>query len=174
MNTLSYLGFVLEGAGRLYVRHFERRARDLALEPMDCKALLVLADNEGITQQRLAEMTLLNPAYVGRLLDRLEVRGLIARRVRPGDRRARSVALTPRAANMLPSLWEVLQESLRKTLSGMSAAERRCLMGALQRVVSNLSAPVVDCQIPTVLGTSSKEDHDGQTGAERVWKARDR
>ena len=138
MNTLAYLGFALEGAGRLYVRRFEQRTKGLALEPMGCKALLVLADNEGITQQRLAELTVLDPSTTGRLLDRLEARGLVERRRRPHDRRARSVALTREAMELLPSLWQAAGDSLRDALSGLSTTQRYSAMDALRLVLSNL------------------------------------
>jgi MarR family transcriptional regulator, transcriptional regulator for hemolysin len=144
MNTLAYLGFTLQAAARLYVRRFEERARDLALEPMACKALLVLAENEGVTQQRLSELTMLDPVAIGRILERLEAKGLVERRRRAGDGRARSVALTRAAAEMLPRLWLAVKESLREALSGMSTNEKRFLMGALRRVLSNLSTGAVD------------------------------
>ena len=144
MNTLAYLGFALEEAGRVYVRRFEERARDFALEPMGCKALLVLAENEGVTQQRLSELTMLDPVAIGRILERLEAGGLVARRPRPGDGRARAVVLTRKAVELLPNLWQAVKESLREALTGMSTTEKRVLMGALQRVVSNLSTRALD------------------------------
>jgi MarR family transcriptional regulator, transcriptional regulator for hemolysin len=138
MNTLAYLGFALEGAGRLYLRRFEERAREFALEPMGCKVLLVLAENEGITQQRLAELTVLDPSTTGRLLDRLEAKGLVERRRRPRDRRARSVALTRQAVELLPSLWRAARDSLSDALTGLSTTQRCSAMGALRLVLSNL------------------------------------
>ncbi|HEV2270093.1 MAG TPA: MarR family transcriptional regulator [Steroidobacteraceae bacterium] len=144
MNTFAYLGFALEEAGRVYLRRFEERTRDFALEPMGCKALLVLAENEGVTQQRLSELTMLDPVAIGRILERLEAEGLVARRPRPGDGRARAVVLTRKAVEMLPNLWQAVKESLREALTGMATTEKRVLMGALQRVVSNLSTRIVD------------------------------
>lgn len=149
MNTRAYLGFALEEAGRVYLRRFEERARDFALEPMGCKALLVLAENEGVTQQRLSELTKLAPVAIGRILERLEAGGLVARRPRPGDGRARAVVLTRKAAEMLPGVWQAVKDSLREALTGMSTTEKRVLMGALQRVVANLSARTVDEDILT-------------------------
>ena len=142
MNTLAYLGFALEGAGRLYVRRFEERAREFALEPMGCKALLILSENEGVTQQRLSELTVLDPSTMGRLLDRLEARGLIERRLRPGDRRARSVALTRQAAALLPSLQQAARDSLAEALTGMSTTQKCSVMDALRLVLANLSVGV--------------------------------
>lgn len=139
MNTLAYLGFGFEEAGRLYLRRFEKRVREFALEPLGCKTLLVLAENEGITQQRLADLAAVDASTMGRILWRLEARGLVERRSRPRDRRARAVALTREAAMILPALWRAARESLGEALAGVSSSERRVLMDALQRVLSNLS-----------------------------------
>lgn len=162
MNTLAYLGFALEGAGRLYIRRFAERAREFALEPMGCKALLVLAEHGGVTQQRLSELTVLDPSTMGRLLDRLEARGLVERRPRRGDRRARSVALTQEAVAMLPSLWQAVRDSLRDALPGMSTSEQRCMLDALQRVLSNLSVRATPRGGLTALGSAHR--HDGPPG----------
>jgi DNA-binding MarR family transcriptional regulator len=140
MKSLAYLGFTLEEAARVYLRRLEEHARDFALEPMGCKVLLVLAENEGVTQQRLSELAMLEPVAMGRILERLEVKGLVERRRRPGDRRARAVALTPKALNMVPTLWRTVKESLSEALTGISMTEKRLLMDALRRVRSNVSA----------------------------------
>lgn len=160
MNTLAYLGFALEGAGRLYVRRFEERAREFALEPMGCKALLLLAENEGVTQQRLSELAVLDPSTMGRLLDRLQSKGLVERRPRPGDRRARSVALTREAMAMVPSLWRAVGESLREALTGLSTSEKRLVVDVLQRVLLNLSARVMHRSEPAAAGAAAKHVED--------------
>jgi MarR family transcriptional regulator, transcriptional regulator for hemolysin len=164
MNTLADLGFTLEEAARLYVRRFEERARDFALEPMACKALLVLAENEGVTQQRLSELTMLDPVAIGRILERLEAKGLVERRRQPGDSRARSVALTQEAVDMLPTLWQAVKESLREALTGMSTIEKRFLTEALQRVLSNLYAQAVHCDALPAVGTSAKHLRNARAG----------
>jgi DNA-binding MarR family transcriptional regulator len=122
------------------VRRVEERAREFALEPMACKALLVLAENEGVTRQRLSELTMLEPVAIGRILERLEAKGLVKRRRPAGDGRARSVALTREAVNILPRLWMAARESLREALAGMPTTEKRILKHALRRVLQNLSA----------------------------------
>jgi MarR family transcriptional regulator for hemolysin len=81
-NRIASTGFSLIDVGRLYARRFEQRSRELALDLTQCRALIVLAQNKGITQQRLAELTALDPAALGRFLDRLEGRKLVKRRPR--------------------------------------------------------------------------------------------
>lgn len=156
MNTLAYLGFGFEEAGRLYLRRFEKRTREFALEPLGCKTLLVLAENEGITQQRLADLAAVDPSTMGRILWRLEGRGLVERRSRPRDRRARAVALTREAEMMLPALWQAAREPLHEALTGVSSTERRVLADALQRVLSNLSMHTVHRETAAGLDTSAE------------------
>jgi DNA-binding MarR family transcriptional regulator len=130
--------FSLIDAGRFYTRRFEERSRDLALDLTQCRALIVLAQNPGITQRRLAELTKLNPAALGRILDRLERRKLIKRHPRVGDRRARSLAVTEEATAVLPIIWGLVTESHVEALKDLSNGERRVLMKALERVLMNL------------------------------------
>jgi DNA-binding MarR family transcriptional regulator len=75
MDRMLFPGFSLSEAGRLYVRRFEKRSRNLALEFAQCRALLVLAENEGVTQRRLSELTAIAAPWLGRTLDRLEALG---------------------------------------------------------------------------------------------------
>src|SRR5271169_164625 len=140
MDRLPFAGFSLSEAGQLYARRFEERSRDLALDFAQARALLVLAENEGVTQQRLSELTGISSPWLVRILDRLEVLGLAKRRPRPADRRARSLAITEEAREVLPLLRNMTGESLREALTGLSIKEAAILAKALQRVIANLSA----------------------------------
>ena len=51
------------------MRSFEERSRNLPLDFAQSKALLVLAENEGVTQQRLAELTAIASPWLVRILD---------------------------------------------------------------------------------------------------------
>src|SRR5580700_176896 len=82
MDRLPFAGFSLSEAGQLYARRFEERCRSLALDFAQSRALLVLAENEGITQQRLSELTAIASPWLVRILDRLETMGLAERRPR--------------------------------------------------------------------------------------------
>ncbi|HTB68748.1 MAG TPA: MarR family transcriptional regulator [Steroidobacteraceae bacterium] len=130
------IGFDLIDAGRLYSRYFNERYRQLNLT--HCRALLALAQNQGITQSRLAELITLDSAALGRILDRLEVSRWAKRHPHPGDRRARSLVITEEARALLPFMWRVVAESQRDALQGLSVEEKQVLMSALERVLENL------------------------------------
>jgi DNA-binding MarR family transcriptional regulator len=54
---------------RRQVHGLEERSRNLALDFAQSKALLVLAENEGVTQQRLAELTAIASPWLVHILD---------------------------------------------------------------------------------------------------------
>jgi DNA-binding MarR family transcriptional regulator len=140
MDQLLFPGFSLSEAGRLYARRFEERSRNVGLDFGQSRALIVLAENEGVTQQRLSELTAIASAWLVHTLDRLEVKGFAVRRPHLADRRARSLAVTEDARQVLPLLWNIVGETLREALAGLSAKEIANLAEALHRVIANLSA----------------------------------
>jgi DNA-binding MarR family transcriptional regulator len=146
MDTLLFPGFRLGEAARLYARRFEKRSRKLALDFVQCRALLVLAENEGVTQQRLAELAGIAAPWLGRTLDRLEAMGLAHRHPRPADRRTWSLAITEDARAIVQLLRYVVGETLSEALRGLPADEVAILANALQRVIANLSAPRIAAQ----------------------------
>jgi MarR family transcriptional regulator for hemolysin len=151
VEPIQYLGFSLLDTARLYRRRFQERSRDLALDLIQCRILITLADNEGVTQQRLAQLIVINPAPLGRSLDRLERCGWIKRHPRPGDRRARSLAITAKAREHLPLIRRLIQKSELAALQGLSRDERRLLADALHSVLSNLGARQAELRAATLI-----------------------
>lgn len=151
MEPIQHLGFSLLDTSRLYRRHFQQRSRKFALDLIQCRALLTLADNEGVTQQRLAQLVMINPAPLGRSLDRLERCGWMKRHPRPGDRRARSLAITTKAREHLPLIRRLFQESELAALQDLSRDERQLLIEALRRVIANLGAHQPEVGAATLL-----------------------
>lgn len=112
----------------------------MSLQMAHCKALILLAENEGISQTRLAKISEIDPARLVGILDRLEAGGWVQRRRRPGDRRVRCLAVTESAAPVLRLIWSLISETYVETLRGLSADEIGILVKVLARVHSNLSA----------------------------------
>jgi DNA-binding MarR family transcriptional regulator len=139
-QVTEQLVFALVDAGRLYARRFQKSARELPLNLTQCRVLITLAHNEGITQQRLAQLTALNPAALGRVLERLEASEWVARRHCPLDRRARSLAITQQAWTLRPRILRFIKESQLAVLRDLSPHETQILAKALDRVLANLKA----------------------------------
>lgn len=138
MVALRNFGFLLKDVSRLSSLNFERHAVELNMTLAQCKVLVYLERNEGITQVRLANLSDTDPMTVVRALDRMESEGLVERRLDPNDRRVRHLFLKPKAMPVLARIWDVADQARSEALSGLSAADRQQLMKLLGRIQSNL------------------------------------
>ncbi len=107
MNKFREFGFILKEVTRLYTRRYEERARALGLTLPQCKVLVYLARNEGVSQAQLSELTEVEPMSLVRILDHMEEEGLLERRASPLDRRARSLFLRAKAKPLEDFIWTI-------------------------------------------------------------------
>ena len=121
-------------------RRFEERAQALSLTLPQCRALLYLENNEGVSQKRLSELTELDPMTLVRILDRMEADGWVQRRFDPADRRAHTLWLTPKSKPVLDHIAHVIAETRAETLHGLPNEDRARLIELLERVHGNLSS----------------------------------
>jgi MarR family transcriptional regulator for hemolysin len=140
MDKFQELGFRLDEAARRYARRFEERSQTLSLRLAHCKALVLVAENEGISQTRLSEISGIDPARLVGILDRLEADGWAQRRRCPGDRRVWSLAVTENVKPVLRLIWNVISETYVEALQGLSTDEIGTLVKVLECIHSNLSA----------------------------------
>jgi DNA-binding MarR family transcriptional regulator len=140
MDRLRNFGFLLKDVSRRYVLRFEQRAREISLTLPQCKALVRLEKNEGVSQARLAELAEVEPMTMVRILDRMEADGLLERRPDPEDRRARCLYLTRRAKPLLDEIWRLSELTRAETFAGISRQEREAFMLLLERMHGNVCA----------------------------------
>ena len=133
------IGFLVNDAARLMRRDFERRARSLGLTRAQWQAMFHLARNEGCNQTTLADLLEVEPITLARVIDRLELSGLVQRRADPTDRRARLLFLGERAHPLLEQLRTIGAETREVALAGVSEDERNLLMILLTKMRANLS-----------------------------------
>lgn len=88
-------------------------------------ALNAIFANPGIDQAGLAGLIAYDRATIGGVVDRLEAKGLILRRISPRDRRARELSLTDLGRETLARAAPVVRAIQQKMLTGLSDAERR-------------------------------------------------
>jgi DNA-binding MarR family transcriptional regulator len=141
LDSFAQLGFLLDDAARLYAKRFRERARELALEPAHCRALLVLADNTGISQTDLAELCGLGGSHMTRVIDLLELSGWAERQPHPSDRRAHLLSVTPDAPQVLRRISSIMGGALLQALQNLSAQEISTLSRLLGQLRANLSEP---------------------------------
>ena len=101
--------------------------------------LNVLGARNGAIQQELGAAMGIDPSTMVSLVDQLETAGLAKRRLRPSDRRAREVVITPRGRRALEQARQLARRVEDDVLRGLSGAERRQLLALLRRALD--SAP---------------------------------
>lgn len=139
MNRLDNLGFAIKSIKDLYVRQFKAALADHSPTFEQCKALTLLARNEGVSQTQLAELAEIEPMTLVRILDRMEAEGWVERRPDPQDRRARRLYVTASARPVLERIDALSAKTRAEALRGLSRRERATLMTLLSQVHANLS-----------------------------------
>ncbi|HUK02700.1 MAG TPA: MarR family transcriptional regulator [Steroidobacteraceae bacterium] len=138
MDRVQNLGFLLKDVSRIYTKRFEERAQGLELTLVQCKALIFLTKNEGISQKRLAELIDVDPMSLVRILDRMEADGWVERQSDPDDRRARSLRVTQKAMPVVDQILQIAAKLRAEVLTGLSTEECESLIGLLEHVHENL------------------------------------
>lgn len=138
------LGFLLHDVARLMRTRFERNARDLGLTRSQGQVLVHLAYNEGIQQGTLAEKLDVEPITLTRILDRLEVAGLIERLPYRADRRVRLLRLTPAAHPLIDEIFAIGALTRAEAMEGVTDEDRDRLLGILTRMKANLDRQASD------------------------------
>jgi DNA-binding MarR family transcriptional regulator len=107
----------------------DRRLGDLGLTAGEVNALACLRGGKPLGLRRLAEATGQPPSTLTGVVDRLERRGLVARRPHPEDRRAFELAPTAegrraiaRVAKAFDDLGAALPEETARVLAAVAAA----------------------------------------------------
>jgi len=140
LNPLRTFGFLLKDTNRLYTQRFEQRAAALGLTLPQCRVLIYLANNEGISQAQLAELTDIEPMTLVRSLDSLESQGWLERRNDPTDRRARRLYLKAPGRPRVADIWNLVQLTQREAFAGIPKKQADIMIEVLEKVRSNISS----------------------------------
>lgn len=132
------LGFLVHDVARLMRVAYDRRAKALGLTRSQWWVLNNLYFNEGITQSALADLLDIEKPTLGRLLERLEAKGWVARQADRQDRRAKRVYLTGEVQAVMRALREIAAGLRNDALEGMDAGAQRQLLDSLLLIKANL------------------------------------
>ena len=113
--------------------------QEFGLTPGDLRALFALDHDTPRPMRTLARAWACDASNVTWMVDRLERRGLVERRMVPNDRRVKTVALTPLGASTKAELFARLQEPPADFLA-LDQATLQALRDALARLPASLCA----------------------------------
>ena len=131
---------LLHDVARLLRTRFDQRARARGMTRAQWVILARLNAQPGLSQIEMASLLEVEPISVGRLIDRLEARGLVERRPDPADRRVRRLHLLPSAQPILDEISKAREVLGAELFDGVDAPARATMIDALLRMKSNLTA----------------------------------
>jgi DNA-binding MarR family transcriptional regulator len=167
VNPPRTFGFLLKDTSRLYVERFEQRAGALGLTLPQCKALVYLAEHEGISQVQLAELTDLEPMTLVRALDCLESHGFVERRNDPADRRARRLYLKPKGKPLVDDIWNLVALTRREAFAGIPKKHADLMIELLEKIQSNFASLESLQPMPAVAALQSGRASSGTAQSRR-------
>lgn len=139
-NVERNFGFILHDVARLLRTTFDRRVRELGLTRSQWWVLTHLFRKEGATQSELADLLELEKASLGRLLDRLEMKGWVRRVADERDRRVKRIYLTDAVQPSMTVMRTIAADVRSDALCGLSAQEQDHFVDTLLTIKSNLTA----------------------------------
>lgn len=145
-NPDDYIGFLISDVARLMRTAFDRRVRALGLTRAQWMVLTRLHRHGGASQSELADMMEIEKASAGRLIDRLEAKGWVTRRVHATDRRVNRIYLTLEAERVHKRIWKIAEATVDDALADLSRTEAAQLRKLLARVkgklIENVAGPL--------------------------------
>lgn len=132
--------FLLYDVGRLMRTRADQAARSMGMTRAQWVVLLWVEMRPGLSQNELAGLVEVEPITVGRLVDRLEARGMIERRDDPKDRRIHRLHLADDARPVLDKI-QAYRTSLNTQFAGILGPEA---LVQLTQSLAKLKAQIVD------------------------------
>jgi MarR family transcriptional regulator for hemolysin len=129
----------LYDVARLMRTRFDRWARTYGMTRAQGVILARLARQPGMTQNEMAGLCEVEPITVGRLVDRLEARGLLERRMDPADRRIRRLHLLPAAEPILKEIQRYKEELFRDVTADLDEQTVELVTNALLKMKTQLT-----------------------------------
>jgi len=130
---------LLYDVARMIRRRADQLARLRGTTRAQWLVLAHLSRHPGLSQSELASLVEVEPISVARLIDKLEARGLVERRLDPHDRRLRRLHLTPNARPLLEEV-DTMRANLNAAVTeGLDPSSLACVSQVLQRMKANLA-----------------------------------
>ncbi|OHC62977.1 MAG: MarR family transcriptional regulator [Rhodocyclales bacterium RIFCSPLOWO2_02_FULL_63_24] len=128
------VGYQLRMAQIALFRDFAQGPGEEEVTPGLFGVLVIIEANPDLKQSELARATHLDRSTVVTVIDNLERRGLVERRVALHDRRSNAIRLTTAGTALLRKLKRQVSQHEKRLLENFSAAERASFITLLQKV----------------------------------------
>ena len=128
-------GHAIRRLHQISVGIFLQESGELGITPVQYAALQTVGNQPGIDQRTLARAIALDTSTTGGVVDRLEARALLERRLAAEDRRVRQLYLTPVGEQALADVLPAMLTTQARILAPLTERQRVDFMRLLLRLV---------------------------------------
>lgn len=132
-------GYLIRRLHQISVGHFTRMVLEdgFDLTPVQFAALQVIVDQPGLDQITVAGLISYDRVTIGGVIDRLERKKLIVRRISKTDRRARELFPTRQGQNALSKIRTIVARSQKEILRNLTDDEEIEFVRLLRKVIGD-------------------------------------
>lgn len=134
------LSVVIGKASRLLGNRISKNLHEHQVTAEQWNILASLWQNNGQSQQSLANYADKNKASITHLIDNLEKRNLVERRADEGDRRNKNIFLTKEGEELQGALSKIVKKTTRQATEGIDKKDLKATRKALKIMVNNLKS----------------------------------
>jgi DNA-binding MarR family transcriptional regulator len=128
-------GHLIRRCQQIAVAIFMDETKSFDLTPVQYAALVAVRTQPGVDQTRLVRLIALDRSTIGNVVERLEAKGLIARRTGNADKRTKRLYPTKQGSAMLDAIGGAVARAQQRILAPLAPAERVRFMEMLARLV---------------------------------------
>lgn len=130
---------LLHRAGQCAADIFQSELGEDDLTPRQYAILLTVANNEGVSQTQLVELTGIDRSTLADVVRRMLKKGLLQRRRTRDDARAYAVKVTEEGAKVLKARDPLARKVDERILSGLPASQRDRFLQDLGAIIQTLN-----------------------------------
>jgi DNA-binding MarR family transcriptional regulator len=128
-------GHYIRRLQQIAVGVFMEETQDSGITPVQFAALNAVATHPGIDQSTLAAGIGFDTSTIGGVVDRLQARGWVERRVLPEDRRVRQLYVTHEGQSLLHTIEAAVLRTQERILAPLNPAEQKEFLRLLKTLV---------------------------------------
>jgi len=128
-------GYLFRRMQQIAVAIFVEECRAYDLTPVQYAALVAIRTHPGIDATRLSAVIAFDRSTLGNVIERLEAKQLIERKLSRQDKRVKLLYLTKAGAALLRDIMPSVDRAQARMLQPLKPADRRMLMALLTQLV---------------------------------------
>lgn len=132
------LGFAIHRTDMRFKQVGAKFLRPYGLTPEQYAALATLCNRDGMSQRELADHLVKDRPNITRILDKLQQKGFVERKLDPADRRVHRLHATTEGQQLMQELIPSVLELREQMFSVLSSKEQKNLRDLLDRLFDSL------------------------------------